>query len=584
MIRRRPPFLIPMLLALGITGCFDADRELPTGPNFAKVPGTASPIAQIQTRINALFPQPEKRQANKIFAQVKNALATGDEGAAQAGAATLIALGTATDLEEPRGPENAEEAFGIVLGELIVLTGLDPDLADVLANLAPDLASQVVDADEVAVVEPDEEQTVVVGTEETGIAGALFPVGWVDETVLVIIDRVELGEGEDCLPTVREQREGCFNYTTIPEQTEGFTLPVTVGVCVDVSGLSVEQIDNFHLYAFDEGDDNVRELENAAVDFLDCTEAFAVRGEGLLARFAYALSRGVGRLLEPQPLRAANRGFGGFSDCFSRIGWAGATALIYGLSMISDPDYRPGVTEETIAEALGIAVDVVSPSEWGSKINAGPGGFGDYDAIVFGDGFGGDDGLGGPLSGAESNTVWTSLIATGTGPVVVSAIHAGRHICEIAALCPGFAPAIQFPPLIPREFVETSLKYAVSGIETGLFASMNTRFGPITVSETIDWLGSLGFTALPRGPKVFGTLTDDTHFVDGAHPVLAPFVEADVSGWFLTTHNYLGVPTGYTAIAEGHFWNRPGPPFDPANEPDNPAQMTHSPVVVVRSP
>ena len=554
MSKKAPPLLIPMLLALGITACSDAN-PLPTEPSFGKVPGNASPIAQIQTRINALFPQPEKRQANQIFARLKNALATGDQSAAQAQALALVDLAASTELNDPKGPETTEEALSRLFDELFDLTGLEAVIE---------------------VVEAGEETTVLVATED---AGVFFPAGSVAETVLVVIARIELGEGEDCLPTIREQREGCYSFSTIPEQEADFTADVTIGICVDVTGLTDEQIDNFHLYGFDEGDDNVRELENTTVNFLNCDDfaSLELRHEGLLTRFAYALSRGVGRLLGPQELLAANLGLGGLTRSFTRIGWAGATAIIYGPSLNPTNTFRTSTTE-TVANFLGIAADVVDGTTWSLMSATGEGGFGDYDAIVFGDG-----GNLAAFSDADANTSWGSIA---TGPVVVSGIHAVNHICDIGCPLPP-VPAVphddQFPPSA-REFVETGLEYAVSGIETGVFALMGRRYAGVTTPVSIDWLSGLGaFTAVRGGPKRHHTLTDATHFLVPSHPVLTPFTEAELSGWFATNHNYLpAVPTGFTVIAEGHFWNRPFTPPNVGNKPNDSAQMTHLPVIIVR--
>lgn len=557
MTQRRLPFLLPLLLALGITACSDAN-PLPTDPNFGKVSADASPIAQIATRINALFPQPEERQGNEIFARVMNALATGDAGSAQAQAAALINLLGNTDLKDPKGPETTEQALNLLLDQLFDLVGLDEDLEELLLSEAT-----------VAIVEPDEEQTVGDGEE----AGAFFPAGSVEETVLVIVERLDI---DPCLPTAREQREGCYNFTTIPELAEGFTVPVEVGICVDVTGLSAEQIDNFHLYGFDDGDDNVKELENTGVDFLDCEdfEPLALLDAGLLTRFAYALSRGLGRLLEPQPVRAANRGLGGLTSSFTRIGWAGATALIYGPSLNPTSEFRTA-TSETVANSLGIATDVVTGATWSSMSTTGAGGFGDYDAIVFGDG-----GNLTAFTGANANTSWGSIA---TGPVVVTGIHAVNHICNVVSQCPQ-PHADQFPPSA-LAFVEASLEYAVSGIETGVFALLGQRYAGATTAVSVDWLSGLGaFTAIGGGPKEHHTLTDSTHFVS-PHTIL-PLTEGELSGWFATSHNYIvAVPTGFTTIAEGHFWTERVDNPDPAgvtDDPDDASQMTHLPLIVVR--
>lgn len=560
---RHSPLLLPLLLAIGITACSDATHQLPLEPDFGKVSGDASQIAQIQTRINALFPQPEKRQANQIFARLKNALAIGDESAAQAQAAALINLLGNTDLKDPKG-ETKDEAKSRLFADLLMLTGLNEVLAIFLLG---DVTA--------AAIEPHKEQTVVVETEE---AGVFFPAGSVEETVLVIIERVALDDGGDCLPTIREQREGCYTFRTIPEQQADFTADVTIGMCVDVTGLSLERIANFHLYGFDEGDDNVRELENTTVDFLDCEDfALALPDAGLLTRFAYALSRGLGRLLGPQELRAANLGLGGLTRSFTRIGWAQATVLIYGPSLISTDVFRTS-TEETVANSLGIAADVVDGGTWVGLAATGEGGFADYDAIVFGDG-----GLLDVFSDAVTNTSWGSIA---TGPVLVSGIHAANHMCDVNCPPPPLVAA-QVPPSA-RLFLETGLEYAVSGTETGVFALLGVRYAGETTAVSVEWLSGLGaFTAIRGGPKRQHTLTDSTHFLVPSHPVLATFNEGDLSGWFATNHNYLvAVPAGFTAIAEGHFWTEQATdPTDatlPANNPDDPSQMTHLPVIIVR--
>ena len=128
------------------------------------------------------------------------------------------------------------------------------------------------------------------------------------------------------------------------------------------------------------------------------------------------------------------------------------------------------------------------------------------------------------------------------------------HICGDGTSCPGTAS--QFPPDKPRLFVETGLKYAVSGIETGLFASMDRRFDGITTDTPIPWLDDL-FSASPRGFTFSEADSDLILFVEPFHFVLEPFEPADLSGWLLSTHNLLSspVPSGFTAIANGNFFN-----------------------------
>lgn len=522
-MRRTLALFSTVLVAVSVASCADDSANpllQPDDPLF-RPSENASGIAQIQVRINELFPQPERRDALHTFAQIKNAVATGDLDGARTMARSLIEFALDTDLRDPKGPETTDEALARLTEELFNFVGLNVAVAE------------VVDPDETEVVTSPEEDV-----------GAEFPAGSSDEPFVAVIQRVELGSGEQCLPTSRPQREGCYEFTTVPE-LPSFDELVTVGLCFDDSGLTAEQIDRYRLYKYSDGDANVIALDNVPVSFLECEEEIAFAGDGILGR----LARAALGLVAPQKAYAADRGLGGLVGSFSRIGWAGSTLLVYGPSLgASNPAFGPH-SEQTLAEEVGHYVDVADETTWAAMSATGIGGFADYDAIVLGEGSG-------PMATAEANNAtWGSVIS---GHVVVSTLHAVRHHCAPAE-CTG---SPQFDPSA-GQFVRNALDWVARGNLdgqpwTGLYAGLGTRyFGlPASPPTQLTLLSSLGyFEVIGRAGTyfAFGDSSDDVVLTDPGHPIFDGITDADVSGWFLSLHEFIGAfPVAeYTVVATG---------------------------------
>ena len=147
----------------------------------------------------------------------------------------------------------------------------------------------------------------------TGWAGAFFPEGALTQTVTVVI---EPSTTAPCIPVNLLQREGCYTFRTDPGPT-AFQVPVRVGICAEVNGLTPDQIHALLLYKADPapGDvlsEIVTPLQNAPASFLSC-EGFTFKPPSVWDRLA--------QLLLPKPLFATHLGMGGDTDSFSRIGW-----------------------------------------------------------------------------------------------------------------------------------------------------------------------------------------------------------------------------------------------------------------------
>jgi hypothetical protein len=168
-------------------------------------------------------------------------------------------------------------------------------------------------------------------TTPSGRAGVFIPADALNEgeEITVIIQR---HTDRPCLPADFPQRDECYDYFSDPpvrdrvrtagsdigvNQTEegGFNIDVTVGMCVDVTGLSDEQVDSLQLHKIDPEADQprVEALPNAFVDFLRCEESTVGGIRGVL--------RGLASLFVPRQLFAADAGLGGETGSFSIIGW-----------------------------------------------------------------------------------------------------------------------------------------------------------------------------------------------------------------------------------------------------------------------
>lgn len=512
-----------------IAGCADRTGELPTEPpDFGSVPDNAAIQAQISTLLNQLFPQPERREANQLFAQVMRGMASGNVGSAQTNTLALIDLALLTELQDPPGPETTAEGTARLIRLLLEFVG-----AELLSGETLTVGS--VGSDGGQVVTEDE------------FAGVDFPAGAVDENVVVTIREID---DQPCLPTSRPQRRGCYEFNTVPE-VDGFNVDVFVGMCIDSSGLTEAHKDRFRLYSFDpdEGDVNVEALPNAFVDFVDCDDYVLALDSNALTRMARAAWKGVrrplARWLGARPLLAVDLGLGGLAEDFSRLGWAGSSILVYGPSMAPPNALRPK-NEQVFAEEEGHYVTVADAVGWEALLATGEGGFGDFDALVVGEI--GSVEAGSPIH--DTKGTWGPVV---TGPVVVTAIHPYVHQCDPGAGC-------TIHKAEAAQLMRNALNYASIGSSTGLFVNMDRRFEFAPSPTSLAFLSPIGtFKAIgaqlanPTPPPVNFVLGDDVvNIVNAGHPVMNGLTSAGLSGWFLSAHLFFAtVPNNFTVLARG---------------------------------
>jgi hypothetical protein len=191
-------------------------------------------------------------------------------------------------------------------------------------------------------------------TTSTGFAGARFTSGWLPATidqVVVIIERIPVDEstGATCLSSGLKELEGCYRFRTDPDLhllELSFAKPVTVGVCFEV--VSAVGHSNDRPFVLHKREELNGVLVGPAVPlaeeqapFLRCdtftptpaTIGAALRaghlGDAAMAGLL-ALSRGVGRLIEPRAAHAVDFGAGGTTGGFSRFGWAERDTMFVG--------------------------------------------------------------------------------------------------------------------------------------------------------------------------------------------------------------------------------------------------------------
>lgn len=315
-------FLVFLLAAVFVAGCQEqatqtvapegADAQAARGGQQGAPPDNAALEGQINKLLQELFPEPEKRAAHKLFAEIKDALDDGDTQAAQAAAFDLLQLALQTDLNDPPGPTTTDEALQELADLLFEFVGLDvPTIAD--------------DDDGTIALALDGQDNLIL-TEEK-FAGTFIPDEALSEDLIIVIERLTEDEQDDlpggeCLPTDLEQEEGCYQFDRFPEGV--FDDLVEVGVCY--AGTS----DDFQLHRFSTPAEGVVALPNIAFPELECDDFTVVRGPGAstpwrLARSAWGATGGeLLSWLGPTPLKAVDSGVGGSTDDFSRIGWARA--------------------------------------------------------------------------------------------------------------------------------------------------------------------------------------------------------------------------------------------------------------------
>lgn len=300
----------------------------PGGP-----PPEAAPEGKINQLLTALVPPSEKKDTNDLFAEIKSSLAQGDTDAARDAMFDLVdlllSLEAQGELQDPKGSLSTEDALVDLLDLLFEFVGLTAPSSN--QNLGPILTGSVDGA--VEVVGPGG-GTVTTNTE---FAGVDVPQGALDDEVLVIIQRNDVQDAEDCLPTPLMQAEGCYIYDTEPalgdvNQQDAFNVDVIVGVCLDPA-VTGSFRDRFLLHKFDPENpqDGVIPLDNEDATFLSCggfTASLPSSWWGELARGSWdALQEHVSPWFNPRPLWAINKGLGGSTGSFTTFGWAEAGTL-----------------------------------------------------------------------------------------------------------------------------------------------------------------------------------------------------------------------------------------------------------------
>jgi len=436
---------------------------------------------------------------------------------------------------------------------------------------------------------------------ESGEAAIEVPPGAVDEEVLFVAGRLDVADASDCLPTARPQREGCYLFETIPELADGFNVDVTVGVCLDATGLSEEEEGWYHLYAHDDGDPNVRLLPSAPPPpGLDCSGFVAsAPSANPLVRWASAGWSAVRSVVGPRPLRATDLGRGGSIGAFSTVGWAQNSLLVYEPSLtpvFEDPilDSEGGVfipvrtsTEETIGEAAGHNVVVVDGPTWSGMSATGVGGFGDYDVLVVGNGSNPD------LSFVEASTgTWGPVVA---GRAVVHTVHAPFHTCDAGTpSCEDANPAIWDNPE-GVTLVEQALAWISRTRGTGFYAGLGIIEG-LRNGGPLPVLSPLGAFAAEQ-TVVTGPQGDQVEMVVPGHPVVNGIAAADLADWFASYHQLLNAwPADFQVLTEGYqtgefvqatdengdpIFDENGDPVLVATAIETPFRL---PIVVVRDP
>ncbi len=292
------------LAAVTLVAC--QDQPIPSEPPIeqqrAAFPPQAATEAQIAELINALFNQPEKREAHELFAQVKRGMASGDEDLAQAKAGELAQLAwaafSANRVNDPDGNGPLTPTEGV-----LELTELVFAFAGVLIppEFDEDLLTEISQAEDfVVAVVPPSGGTVLT---EKNFAGVDISDEALDQTIVVTIQKIV--QEDRCLPTGLIQSEGCWEYNRFP--AGDFNVDVEVAVCVEVAAAFDPLFDLFRLHKFAPGQ-GVEVLVVSPGDIgVECATFTALNSPGSngLRHFASALTGRLAALLGPQPLFAS---------------------------------------------------------------------------------------------------------------------------------------------------------------------------------------------------------------------------------------------------------------------------------------
>ena len=203
-------------------------------------------------------------------------------------------------------------------------------------------------------------------------AGVEFPANALNDTRILVIERLTADDVAYCLPTRMPQYEGCYRYRLEPALLPGgtFELEATVGVCLDPAAVPFE--DQMVLQKWDEHDPaSLTTLPRREIEFLECADfdLASIDAAGTFSTLAAAGGRFIGALAQaflPTPLYAGTKSpYGGGLNDFSRIGWVRPLTLSIesgndqsacaGTTLPLDPTVRVSATE-TGAPVAGVTV------------------------------------------------------------------------------------------------------------------------------------------------------------------------------------------------------------------------------------
>jgi RTX calcium-binding nonapeptide repeat (4 copies) len=194
------------------------------------------------------------------------------------------------------------------------------------------------------------------------------------------------------------------------------------------------------------------------------------------------------------------------------------TILMYGPSIDGDTP-----NEQTVAEAGGHTVTVVSATQWSAMSTAQ---FAGFDALVIGDDSCDNDQS--QLDAAAANrTTWSPAV---TGNVTFNTFDPFAHEGDTDKW---------------DEFVANSLNFAVSGPGTGLYFTLGCYFDEVTDPTTIELIDQFGTFTIDKESG------DEVTILQPAHLVMAGLTNADLSNWGSSTHeHFLTFPSSFQVLAE----------------------------------
>ncbi|NIM48026.1 MAG: hypothetical protein GTN78_00480 [Gemmatimonadales bacterium] len=479
--------LLPTLAFAAIlfaVGCGD-QSELPTESSLKKasLPEESAPEAQINKLLHALLPQPAKKDANKLFAKVKEGMASGNTDEAREHMFALLDLVLNTELLEP-DDMTQEEAVSRLIDLLFEFVGLEPPGINLDDFQGDDAVVDVVPDEGGTAATPSGNAAVEISDEAT------------DQGLLITIRKI-VKEGP-CLPIDNAQLGGCWEYTRSPPGD--FILPVTFGACFDPGIYEfTDQLDRFLLHKAD--DPNLPEGIVTALEATDPPAAVTCEGEfseeptlgsNRLVNFATArwrdLRSGLAELFGPRPLWATAASPGS-----ARLGGQGGSMTDIGAALPAEMEIFDGNNQtappgEPLANPLEVLVkDAVGDPVQGATIH-----------FAVGTG-GGSVSPASDVTGPDGIARTTATLGPdpGTNTFVASAFG-------IADPADG-GPFVPVPPAVERELEEGAIEFTATG---GFFDER--RDGDIAIYKNYNaWFGSNeDETVLQAAPFNFVSGTD----------------------------------------------------------------------------